>query len=74
MTATKHRCILLKEMEAMYHTQPSGKTHQITWHIKYLVSCLVKKGNNTPRLVKDEVECDVKTMGPHRGLYHGSGS
>jgi len=66
----------------MYHTQPSGKTHHITWHIKYLVSCLVKKGNNTLSLVKDEVECDVwwehisdiKTMGPHRGLCHGSGS
>ena len=36
MTATKCTSIVLKEMRTMYHTQTSGKTHQITWHIKYL--------------------------------------
>jgi len=76
MTATKCRSIVLKEMGAMYHTQTSRKTHHITWHIKYLVSCLVKKGNDMLRLVKDGVECisDVQTMGPHTRLCHGSGS
>jgi REP element-mobilizing transposase RayT len=66
----------------MYHTQTSGKTHHITWRTKYLVSCLVKKGNDMLRFVKDEVECDIcwecisdgQTMGQHIRLCHGSGS
>jgi hypothetical protein len=46
----------------MYHTQSSGEAYQITWHMKYLVSCLVKK-DNILRLVRWECTSDVRISG-----------